>query len=68
MYSRLAIAVLLCACAAIARAAPAPWYRWRSLANGSEACAQASPGAGWQRVEGPFIDAACRRPLRIVPL
>lgn len=51
-----------------AASAPAPWYLWRSLANGQEACAQASPGEGWRRAGGPYLDAACRRPLRIVPL
>lgn len=50
------------------QAAPAPWYLWRSLSGGGEACAQASPGEGWMKSGGPFLDAACRRRLRIVPL
>jgi hypothetical protein len=51
-----------------AHAARAPWFQWRSLTNGQEACAQASPGPGWRQVGGPFVDAACRRALRVVPL
>lgn len=69
--SRSACCILSLACfclAGMARAAPAPWYEWRSKTDGAEACAQASPGAGWDRVGGPFIDAKCRRRLRIVPL
>lgn len=60
---------LACLClAGLSQAAPAPWYEWRSKVDGREACAQASPGEGWTRVGGPFIDAACRRRLRVVPL
>ena len=65
--SRLFIASVLLA-VSCASAAPAPYYLWRSLFNGSEACAQASPGEGWKRSGGPFVDAACKRSLRIVPL
>jgi len=49
-------------------AAPAPWYLWRSVSGPAEACAQASPGDGWRQVGGPFIDAGCKRRLRVVPL
>ncbi|WPB55938.1 hypothetical protein [Xylophilus sp. GOD-11R] len=66
--ARLGLVGGLMCLAALACAAPAPWYLWRSLSNGSEACAQASPGEGWSRVGGPFVDARCRRPLRVVPL
>lgn len=60
---------LACLClAGLSQAAPAPWYLWRSNTNRAEACAQASPGEGWTRAGGPFIDAACRRRLRVVPL
>lgn len=47
---------------------PAPWYLWRGLAGSAEACAQVSPGEGWHQVGGPFVDAACRKRLRVVPL
>ncbi|MET1077588.1 MAG: hypothetical protein ABWY06_06155 [Pseudomonas sp.] len=49
------LALLALPCAA----APAPWYQWRSLADGALFCAQFSPGAGWERVAGPFDNARC---------
>jgi len=54
--------------AGMAVAAPAPWYQWRSLLNGTRVCAQTSPGEGWARDDGPYSDAACRRPLRVIRL
>ena len=68
---RLAALVVVClglAATMPAGAAPASWFLWRSLTGGGEACAQASPGEGWEKSGGPFIDAACRRRLRVVPL
>jgi len=60
----------LCLGAFVARAgaAPAPYYQWRSLSGGGQACAQTSPGEGWAQAGGPFVDAACTRPLRMVRL
>ncbi|WP_233168350.1 hypothetical protein [Xylophilus sp. ASV27] len=49
-------------------AAPAPWYQWRSLLDGTRVCAQTSPGEGWARADGPYSDAACRRPLHVIRL
>jgi len=46
-----------------ALAAPAPWYLWRSKADGALYCAQVPPGPGWERVRGPFADLRCERPL-----
>ena len=43
-------------------AAPAPWYQWRSKANGSLVCAQTSLGPGWERASGPYRDAHCEKP------
>ena len=60
----LAAAVLVMA----AGAAPAPWYQWRSLQNGTHVCAQTSPGSGWAQAGGPFRDADCSRPLRVIGL
>lgn len=57
---------LLCATAAVG--APAPWYQWRSLQNGTQVCAQTSPGSGWAQAGGPFRDADCSRPLRVIGL
>ena len=56
------------ACATGAAGAPAPWYQWRSLQNGTQVCAQTSPGSGWAQAGGPFRDADCSRPLRVIGL
>lgn len=61
MNSRIALAVVSGMLCAVALAAPAPWYVWRSKLNGGEVCAQTSPGAGWERSRGPFRDARCTR-------
>jgi hypothetical protein len=50
------LALLLCATAA---AAPAAWQLWRSKSDGTTVCAQVSPGAGWERADGPYRDARC---------
>ena len=72
MYRFLSLAFasvgLLAAVQIQVQAAPAPWYLWRSISGGDEACAQTSPGEGWAKSGGPFIDSACRRRLRVVPL
>lgn len=46
-----------------ALAAPAPWYWWQSRVDGRHHCAQASPGAGWQRDQGPYLDLRCTQPV-----
>jgi hypothetical protein len=53
-----------------AQAAPAPWYYWRSTLDGARACAQTSPGPGWQRDSAAFAGPGCqpRRKVLIVPL
>ena len=45
------------------QAAPAPWHVWRSLIDGREHCAQASPGPGWTYARGPYRDLRCSEPL-----
>lgn len=55
--------VLLLAVSAMA--APAPWYRWRSLVDGALVCSQTSPGEGWAVASGPYKDSRCRVPGRI---
>jgi hypothetical protein len=44
---------------ALLNAAPAPWYQWRSKANGNMVCAQTSLGDGWAKFAGPYRDARC---------
>lgn len=41
-------------------AAPAPWYKWKSIATGEEYCAQFSLGEGWEQASGPYKDANCK--------
>lgn len=46
-----------------ASAAPAPYYRWQSIVDGTVICRQTSPGEGWQRLdEQPFRDLNCSMP------
>ena len=44
-----------------ALARPAPWFQWRSKANGSLACSQTPLGPGWERAAGPYRDARCEK-------
>jgi len=52
------------------RAAPAPWYYWRSKVDGARVCAQTSPGFGWLRDSEAYAGPGCqpRRKVLIVPL
>ncbi len=59
---RYGIAFALLAVSLYGSAAPAPWHKWRSKLNGAEACAQSSPGDGWQKAGGPYKDARCSIP------
>jgi len=53
----------------VARAAPAPWYYWRSKLNGARVCAQTSPGEGWVQDSDPYEGPMCqpRRRVLVVP-
>ena len=42
-----------------AQAAPAPWYYWRSMVDGTRACAQTSPGPGWERDSAAYDGPGC---------
>lgn len=44
---------------ALLSAAPAPWYQWRSKADGALVCSQTPLGPGWDRFAGPYRDARC---------
>jgi len=48
-------------CPSPASAEPAPWYQWRSTANGSLVCSQTPLGAGWEKFSGPYRDARCEK-------
>jgi hypothetical protein len=45
----------------VLNAAPAPWFQWRSKANGSLACSQTPLGPGWEKFSGPYRDARCAK-------
>ena len=55
-------ATLACVCLA-ANAGPAPWFTWRSKADGKQFCAQSSLGPGWDKAAGPFRDSHCTKLL-----
>lgn len=60
--SSLLPACLLAVLCGAAIAAPAPWYQWRSKADGQLACSQTPLGPGWERAAGPYQDARCEKP------
>ena len=43
-------------------AAPAPWYQWRSKADGSLVCSQTPLDPGWEKA-GPYRDAHCEKSI-----
>ena len=46
--------------------APAAWFNWRSKIDAVLVCSQTTPGDGWEKFSGPFLDARCEK-LKIVP-
>ena len=54
-------ACVLAAVCTAAAAKPAPWFQWRSKANGSLTCSQTPLGPGWERAAGPYRDARCEK-------
>ena len=57
MKTLIAIATMLALSAAWA--GPAPWYKWRSKADGQQVCAQTPLGPGWEKAAGPYQDSHC---------
>ena len=60
LFKQAAITLLLMA-ATTASAAPAPWYKYQSLATGRYLCSQVNPGDAYIKFAGPFNNAGCRR-------
>lgn len=58
------LALLLCGPILAALAAPAPWWLWESVTNGSKVCSQTPLGPGWRKLLGPYRDARCEKPFR----
>lgn len=52
------VGLVLCFCTA--QAAPALWYKYRSLKSGVYICTQVDPGELFVRFAGPYRNAACR--------
>ncbi len=40
-------------------ARPADWYLWQSKLDAKTLCSQTSPGDGWEKFSGPFVDGRC---------
>ena len=53
--------LLIATVCAGALARPAPWFQWRSKADGALACSQTPLGPGWERAAGPYRDARCEK-------
>jgi len=53
--------ILIATVCAGALARPAPWFQWRSKADGALACSQSPLGPGWERAAGPYRDARCEK-------
>ena len=60
-----AIVSLLFLITASTSAGPAAWFNWRSQLDLVLVCSQTSPGEGWEKFSGPFLDARCEK-LKIV--
>jgi hypothetical protein len=61
MRSKIALSLLLLASTA-ALAAGAPWFKWMNSEDRTIICNQLSPGEGWVKYQGPFMDSQCRKP------
>jgi hypothetical protein len=46
----------------LAAAEPAPWFTWRSKADGALVCSQTALGPGWEKSSGPYKDSHCEKP------
>lgn len=60
MYRSIATLLCLLTITSIASAAPAPWYRYQSLASGRFICSQIDPGPHYMKFSGPWSNAGCR--------
>ena len=56
-FAAIVIAFLMSA----AWAAPAPWFKWRSKADGQQVCSQTPLGQGWEKAAGPYQDSHCEK-------
>jgi hypothetical protein len=56
-----AMSALLAFSAIPSAAAPAPWFKWRSTADGKQVCSQTPLGSGWKKASGPYRDSHCEK-------
>jgi len=56
----LAIWQALALLGSLAQAAPAPWFKYQSLATGRYICVQVDPGKYYRKFAGPYSNAGCR--------
>lgn len=62
---RLAICLMLFSLPLLSLAAPAPYYKWLSRVDGQVTCQQASPGPGWELLDGStYRDLRCTQPIQ----
>ena len=62
MKSKLVLLAALALTSVAAFASGAPWYKWQNSYDRTVLCAQISPGATWQIIQGPFMESTCRKP------
>lgn len=60
-FNTIGSALLIAGLCGTLAAAPAPWFKWRSKADGKQFCAQVSLGAGWEKASGPYQDSHCEK-------
>ena len=49
-------------------AAPAAWFTWRSKLDSVLVCSQTTPGEGWEKFNGPYLDARCEKLKTTTPV
>lgn len=59
MKKSITITIMVLIFSTFAWAGDAPWWEWKNLESGSIVCAQTSPGKGWVKYTGPYVDLRC---------
>lgn len=55
--------MVLLTLAPMLQAAPAYYWQWRSKLDGTITCSPVPLGPGWTRIDGPFRDGRCEKPV-----
>ncbi len=57
---QISMMLVLCSSASLSGARPADWYVWQSKLDRTKTlCSQTTPGEGWEKFSGPYLDARC---------